>query len=1299
MATIDWISNYPTSLDTDTQQPNLTNNVDVTRVSQVMSLRDALQQVQIIVGSDLLESGSLRKIISDLESSAIPGGSTNAIQYNVGGAFTGSANLTWNGSTLDVNGDVASTGGVKIADTTLADNGTIKYESNVFSFRQNGNWVGLSGAASGSNTNIQYNSSGSFAGNSTFTWDNSSKVLKIERTSTDTVSPILDFYKLRGVNYASVNDDVLKLRAITSTGLNLGYLKLKLTGFGGDPEKGACDFLFSPNTDENTVMHVTSGGKMILGDTTAGGVTDVTDAGLQIHQSWNSDTSSQNFLSVSNRWTNHGFTSETDNNTYLQMKKINQDYGGLHIDSFIAVGTTTALILQGNAGNAQDDTLVSNQGVVQIVGTQKNGTAKGALGNNEHLFDVKNYTTNRLSMNGLGDVYLWNGGIKPGQNATAIAGMIRWSGSDLEVYKSSTWTSLTSTGASVSPGGSDSYVQYNNGGSFGGDSAFVFDDSNKFLGLGTTSPEYRLELSSTTSLAGLTSYNTAGAQSALYMRKARNTEASPQAVQDADYLGAFIIRPYSAAGSWQTSAYLRAQVDGTPATINIPTRLEFGTNDGSALGTRLFISPDGKIATGGEDAPDVDPGGLCLNQDTNDGNVLTFKSSDISHGISTQAEADTYFKAKKLEATGGGAALSGYTDSDSTLNCGMYLAGFVDSVNSGDTEFGPITVNGFKPDGGTGVTALSSTENVFAVRNHANVVVVVKGNGDVVTQGGVGIADTTRTTDGTIKYESNSFSFRQNGSWVNLGAAANAAGSDGQIQYNNGGSAFGGSNLYYDDSNGWLGIGTSSPTAPIDVTEDNGFAIMDLRSYDGGSNQNSVLKLTRVGGTVASPSGIGSEEIGGIMWGGRHSGGDIVTNKAYVRAWATETWTSTANGTEVRIGTTEEGTTAAANRLRIFHDGKISTGNESAPDVDPGGLCLNHGGNDGRVLAFKNSDVSHPFNFVESDTYGSFGKSASVNGGISIMGLTSASTFAVHLDALASTASTGDTEIGTINLNFAKNDTGSRTDLANSEVAVSFRNNSTVKATIKGNGDFVTQGGITANNVIQTDTTSGNPILTTLQSDTAISKGMIRMRRSRASLGQTLNNDHIAGWAPQARTSTSTWQDLWNIYFIATQNITTSNQSSVMNFTARHNGSWITPFKLNSSGTIVSSTMYSGYTIGGTSKDVQIDSSGNIGVLSSSLRYKENVVNISDTSWVYSLRPVNFNYKEEVVAPKENGQPLESEVTQYGLIAEEVNLVNSDFVSYDSGGNPDGVLYSRFISVLIKEIQNLNARIAVLESA
>jgi trimeric autotransporter adhesin len=109
--------------------------------------------------------------------------------------------------------------------------------------------------------------------------------------------------------------------------------------------------------------------------------------------------------------------------------------------------------------------------------------------------------------------------------------------------------------------------------------------------------------------------------------------------------------------------------------------------------------------------------------------------------------------------------------------------------------------------------------------------------------------------------------------------------------------------------------------------------------------------------------------------------------------------------------------------------------------------------------------------------------------------------------------------------------------------------------------------------------------------------------------------------------------------------------------------------------------------VGTTNKDLFVDDDGKIGYVSSSARYKEDIIDMQDVNWIYQLRPVNFTYKSD-----------EMKKQQYGLVAEEVEKVNPDFVSYNKDGSVETVSYSQMISPMIKAIREQKDRIEVLES-
>ena len=101
---------------------------------------------------------------------------------------------------------------------------------------------------------------------------------------------------------------------------------------------------------------------------------------------------------------------------------------------------------------------------------------------------------------------------------------------------------------------------------------------------------------------------------------------------------------------------------------------------------------------------------------------------------------------------------------------------------------------------------------------------------------------------------------------------------------------------------------------------------------------------------------------------------------------------------------------------------------------------------------------------------------------------------------------------------------------------------------------------------------------------------------------------------------------------------------------------------------------------------VLVDSNGNLGTVSSSRRYKEDINDMGDaSSGVLALRPVTFRYKR----PFEDG----SKPIQYGLIAEEVAAVYPDLVTRTADGQVESVKYHLLAPMLINELQKQHATI------
>jgi len=106
---------------------------------------------------------------------------------------------------------------------------------------------------------------------------------------------------------------------------------------------------------------------------------------------------------------------------------------------------------------------------------------------------------------------------------------------------------------------------------------------------------------------------------------------------------------------------------------------------------------------------------------------------------------------------------------------------------------------------------------------------------------------------------------------------------------------------------------------------------------------------------------------------------------------------------------------------------------------------------------------------------------------------------------------------------------------------------------------------------------------------------------------------------------------------------------------------------------------------------VLIDSTGKLGTMLSSRRFKEDIHDMGEaSSGLLRLRPVTFRYKE---ASADGVRPV-----QYGLIAEEVAEVHPDLVVYSRTGEVETVQYHKLAPMLLNELQKQHRRIDALQA-
>ena len=93
---------------------------------------------------------------------------------------------------------------------------------------------------------------------------------------------------------------------------------------------------------------------------------------------------------------------------------------------------------------------------------------------------------------------------------------------------------------------------------------------------------------------------------------------------------------------------------------------------------------------------------------------------------------------------------------------------------------------------------------------------------------------------------------------------------------------------------------------------------------------------------------------------------------------------------------------------------------------------------------------------------------------------------------------------------------------------------------------------------------------------------------------------------------------------------------------------------------------------------VVVNSSGQLGVAPSSERFKEKIKPMNNASeTILALKPVTFRYKQDI---DPNCTP------QFGLVAEDVEKVNSDLVTRDAKGDVYTVRYDAINEMLLNEL-------------
>ena len=197
-----------------------------------------------------------------------------------------------------------------------------------------------------------------------------------------------------------------------------------------------------------------------------------------------------------------------------------------------------------------------------------------------------------------------------------------------------------------------------------------------------------------------------------------NINSSDTAGASTDNIGRInFVGSDSSGGASGTRAAIETEVTGNFGSTQL--NLEVASGGASASKVAVFhplgfTLDAGKIATFGESAPDASDGGITLQQGSNDGMIMTFKSTDVSHGMSGATEVDNFGQLGKATGNDGGFRIMGFCDGSADV---MQIMGFGATAQTTDTTGSGAMVELFgAKKSGTGIADLASNENLVAFR-------------------------------------------------------------------------------------------------------------------------------------------------------------------------------------------------------------------------------------------------------------------------------------------------------------------------------------------------------------------------------------------------------------------------------------------------------------------------------------------------------------------------------------------------------------------------------------------------------
>jgi len=181
-----------------------------------------------------------------------------------------------------------------------------------------------------------------------------------------------------------------------------------------------------------------------------------------------------------------------------------------------------------------------------------------------------------------------------------------------------------------------------------------------------------------------------------------------------------VIRFSGTNGTLQSYNDMNVSIDGDNNTSN-----EFNVINGA--NTTVFTVTESPIVFVNDSANAGMTIGLTINQGASDNEIIAFKSSDIAHGVTTQAETNTFGLIRKADAASGGVQIMSFTE-------GTYALAPLSIVTTADTtktttSVGVVVFDNYLKSG-TSATSIGANGNLLVVRDQSTARFILDADGD-----------------------------------------------------------------------------------------------------------------------------------------------------------------------------------------------------------------------------------------------------------------------------------------------------------------------------------------------------------------------------------------------------------------------------------------------------------------------------------------------------------------------------------------------------------------------------------------